>query len=122
MTRGIAAVLAFVTLAWPTGPAVAGGGGRIVVRARPGTSETQLRRDLEARGLSLGQHIPHTRLFTAETRNLTPVAALRHVRGDRLVAAAQPDHVLHAFETPNDPYFAKAGSYLSTIRLPQAWD
>jgi subtilisin family serine protease len=37
-------------------------------------------------------------------------------------AAAQPDHLLHAFDTPNDPYFATAGAYLSAIRLPQAWD
>ena len=122
MARVTVAVLVFLSLAWPAGPAAADRGGRIVVRARPGTSEARLRRDLEARGLSLVQHIPHTRLFSAVARNLTRVAALRNVRGDRLVAAAEPDHVLHAFETPNDPYFATAGSYLSTIRLPQAWD
>ena len=55
MARGIAAVLAFFCLTWPTGAAVAAGGGRIVVQARPGTSELQLRNDLAARGLSLGR-------------------------------------------------------------------
>jgi subtilisin family serine protease len=122
MARGIAAVLAFLCLAWPTGTAVAGGGGRIVVRARPGTTDAQLRSDLTARGLSLGRHIPHTRSFTVGTGRLTPAVALPLVRADRLVASAEADHVLHAFDTPNDPYFATAESYLSTIRLPQAWD
>ena len=122
MARGIAAVLAFFCLTWPTGAAVAGGGGRIVVQALPGTSEPQLRSDLAARGLSLGRRIPHTRAFTVGTGRLTPAAALPLVRADRLVTSAEPDHVLRAFDMPNDPYFATAESYLSTIRLPQAWD
>ena len=61
MARGIAVVLAFLSVAWPTGQAVADGGGRIVVRAWPGTSDAQLRSALGAHGLSLGRRIPHTR-------------------------------------------------------------
>jgi len=122
MAHAIAAVLTLLSLAWPTAPAVAGSRGGIIVRMRPGATEAQLRRGLAARYLSLGRHIPHTRLFAVDTQGRTQADALRLVRDDSLVAAAEPDHVLHAFETPNDPYFATAGSYLSTIRLPQAWD
>jgi subtilisin family serine protease len=122
MARGIAAVLAFLSLAWPTGQAVADSGGKIVVRVRPGTSDAALRSDLAAHGLLLGRHIPHTRDYAVGTPRLAPADAVRVVRDDRLVAAAEPDHLLHEFEVPNDPYVATAGSYLSTIRLPQAWD
>lgn len=122
MARAIAVVLTLLCLAWPTAPAVAGSQGGIVVRVRAGTTEAQLRSDLAAHHLSLGRHIAHTRLFAVNTEGLTQTDALRLVRNDGFVAAAEPDHVLHAFETPNDPYFATAGSYLSTIRLPQAWD
>jgi subtilisin family serine protease len=30
--------------------------------------------------------------------------------------------VLHAFAQPNDPLFAQQQAYLSTLRVPQAWD
>jgi serine protease len=122
MARGIAAVLVFVCLTWPTSSAVAGARGGIVVRIRAGAEAAQLRRDLSARGLSLGTHIPHTLVFTVRTLGRTQAEALAVARADPLVAHAEADHVLHAFDVPNDPYFGTAESYLSTIRMPQAWD
>jgi subtilisin family serine protease len=122
MTRGIAAALALACLAWPTASAVAGPRGAIVVRVRPGVDASALRDDLAARGLTLGARIPHTRLFPARARGRTQADAVRVARADPRIAAAQPDHVLHAFDVPNDPFFGSAESYLSTIRLPQAWD
>src|SRR4051794_41984127 len=76
MARGIAAVLTFLCLAWPTGAAVAGNGGRVVVRGRPGTSEGQLRTHLAAHGASLGGPIPPTPSFTPRARGVSPAAAL----------------------------------------------
>jgi subtilisin family serine protease len=122
MTRGLAAVFAFLCLAWPTSPAVAGGRGGIVVRVSPGTTTAYLRGDLSARGLSLGARIPHTDLYAVGTGGRTPTAALRLLRGASHIVGAEPDHVVRAFEMPNDPFFHTAESYLSTLRLPQAWD
>ena len=98
-----------LSLAWPTAPAVAGARGGIVVRVRPGTSEASFAATSRHTGSRSARHIPHTRDYAVRTPRLTPVDAVRLVRDDRLVAAAEPDHVLHAFETPNDPYFATAG-------------
>ena len=122
MARGVLAVLSVLCLAWPAASAAAVGRGRIVVRARPTTNAAQLRSHVAAYGLKLGARIPHTRAYTVGTDGRAVSDALRRLRGDPLVAGAEPDHVLHAFETPNDPYFAAAEAYLSAIRLPQAWD
>jgi serine protease len=95
---------------------------RIVVRVRPGVDAARLRGALAARGLSLGTRIPHTRLFTARTHGRSPAAAIRSLSGEPTVAAAVPDYVRHAFEIPNDPFFELGEGYLTTVRLPQAWD
>ena len=95
---------------------------QIVVRTRPGVDTERLRDDLAARGLSLGGRIPHTRLFSVRTHGRSPTAAIRSLAGEPTLAAAMPDYVRHAFEVPNDPYFDIAEGYLTTVRMPQAWD
>jgi subtilisin family serine protease len=95
---------------------------RIVVRVRPGVETERLRADLATRGLSLGAPIPHTRLFTVLTHGKRPSAVIRSLAGEPTLAAAMPDYVRHAFDVPNDPYFETAEGYLTTVRLPQAWD
>jgi len=122
MTLRAVAVFAVLCLAWPAAPAVAGGRGRIVVRARPGTTAAQLRSLVAAHGLRLVARIPHTRVYTVDIDGRALSDALHELRGDPRVAGAERDHVLHAFETPNDPFFAPSEAYLSAIRLPQAWD
>src|SRR5207247_7746182 len=94
---------------------------QIVVRAQSGVTLARLRVDLAARELSLGRRIPHTRLFAVRTNGRAPTAAVSLAKG-AAVTAASLDYVRHAFETPNDPYFASAESYLETIRAPEAWD
>jgi serine protease len=133
----LAGVFTLVGLAWILPAAAAGTGAprdfgqiqraayaadAIVVRARPGVGAARLRADLAARGLSLGGHIPHTDLFTVRTQGRSPAAAIRSLAGSPRVAAAMPNYVRHAFEVPNDPYFESSESYLTTVRLPQAWD
>lgn len=122
MSRGAAAVLVVLCFACPAQPAAASSRAGIVVRARTGASAAQLRRSLAARGLALVAHIPHTRLYTVQSDGRSRASALRVLRLDPRVARAMPDAVVHAFDTPNDPYFSTGESYLSTIRLPQAWD
>ena len=56
------------------------------------------------------------------TQGRKPAAAIRSLRSAATVAAATPDYVRHAFEVPNDPYFETAEGYLTTVRMPQAWD
>jgi serine protease len=132
-----ATVITLVCLAWLTHAAAAGTAGaevvrhthqparsphQIIVRTRPGTAAAQLRADLAARGLSLAGHIPHTRLFAVRTGGRSPAAAIRSLAGESRVTAAMPDYVRRAFDVPNDPYFESAEGYLTTVRLPQAWD
>ncbi|HVR13100.1 MAG TPA: hypothetical protein VMS41_04925, partial [Gaiellaceae bacterium] len=95
---------------------------QIVVRTRQGVDIERLRDDLATRGLSLGARIPHTRLFSVRTHGRSPAAAIRSLAGEPTLAAAMPDYVRHAFEVPNDPYFDIAEGYLTTVRMPQAWD
>jgi subtilisin family serine protease len=94
----------------------------IVIRARPGANRARLEAQLSARGLSLGGRIPHTRVFAVHTRGKSPAAAIRALAHEWDVAAAVPNHVVHALEMPNDPYFETGASYLEAIRLPEAWD
>jgi subtilisin family serine protease len=123
-------------LAWMAHPAAAGtrandgrdarravsSTGTIIVRARRGTDIARLRTDLSARGLSLGVHIPHTRLYAVNTGGRGATATIRMLNGEHALSAATPNYVRHAFATPNDPYFESAEPYFATLRLPQAWD
>lgn len=122
MSRGAAAVFAFLCFVWPSQPAGASAHTSIVVRERADASSAQLRQGLAARGLSLVARIPHTRLFTVRDDGRSPASALRLARLDPNIADAMPDGIVHAFDMPNDPYFSASEPYLSTIRLPQAWD
>ena len=137
MRTRLAGVFTLVGLAWIS-PAAATGTGAprdfgqvqraayaadaIVVRARPGVGAARLSADLAPRGLSLDRHIPHTNLFVVRTHGRSPAAAIRSLASNPHVAAAMPDYIRHAFEVPNDPYFEPSESYLTTVRLPQAWD
>jgi len=94
----------------------------IVVRAQAGVMTPRLRDRVSARGLSLGERIPHTRLFVVRTNGRSPSEAITALAHEAAVAAATPDYVRRAFETPNDPYFESSEPYFSTIRMPQAWD
>jgi subtilisin family serine protease len=94
----------------------------IIVRARRGAGIARLRDDLSAKGLTLGAHIPHTSLYAVRTDALGAAAAIRILKGDTRLVGAMPNFARHAFATPNDPYFALAEPYFTTIRLPQAWD
>jgi serine protease len=47
---------------------------------------------------------------------------LRAVLAAHGISVAGPNHVRHAFDLPNDPYFESAEPYFGTVRLPQAWD
>jgi subtilisin family serine protease len=94
----------------------------IIVRARPGVSTVRLRDGLAVRGLSLGARIPHTRLFAVRTNPRSPAAAIRSLAQSALVAGATPNYIRRASAVPNDPYFASGEPYLTTIRMPQAWN
>jgi subtilisin family serine protease len=94
----------------------------IIVRARPGASTSALRQSLAARGLSLGRRIPHTRLFAVHTNGRSSALAVRSLAYADAVATATLNYVRHAFDVPNDPYFASGQPYLAAIRMPQAWD
>ena len=94
----------------------------IVVHARSGATAAQLRDALTGRGLSLGERIPHTRLFVVRTNGWSVSAAIHSLAGASAVATATPDYVRRALDTPNDPYFASDEPYFATIRTPEAWD
>jgi subtilisin family serine protease len=94
----------------------------VVLRARAGVGVARLRDTLAARGLSLGRRIPHTDIFDVRTNGRSRAAAIRSLDASGVVTAATPNYVRHAFDLPNDPYFASSETYLETLRAPQAWD
>jgi serine protease len=58
----------------------------------------------------------------ADLRQAPQRPALRAVLAAHGLSVAGPNYVRHAFDLPNDPYFASAEPYFGTVRLPQAWD
>jgi len=47
---------------------------------------------------------------------------LQQLQSNILVEYAEPNYAVHAFYTPNDPFFANQESALSLMQIPDAWD
>ncbi|MHB8576138.1 MAG: S8 family serine peptidase [Dehalococcoidia bacterium] len=55
-------------------------------------------------------------------QDVPPAAALAWLSARPDITYAEPDYVLQALATPNDPLFATDQQYLSDIHAPEAWD
>ncbi|MEN3342249.1 MAG: hypothetical protein V7644_1653 [Actinomycetota bacterium] len=76
---------------------------------------------LDALGLHLLRMVPHTGYALVRTSGRAG-DALRRLRRDPRVEAVEPNYVVTAFETPNDPLLAKGKQpYLARLHLPAAW-
>ena len=123
-----------VSAAWPgegsgqTGSPTSspGGGGEFVpgevlVRFRSDASPISVQAALSAQEARAVDQVPALgvqRLKVPEGRELAVISALRQ---NPLVEYAEPNYIIRAVLTPNDPYFSSQWG-LTRIGAPQAWD
>ncbi|MDQ1654640.1 MAG: hypothetical protein QOI35_3840, partial [Cryptosporangiaceae bacterium] len=102
----------------PTGPAF--DPHTVLVKFKPGAGARS--RALAAGKATVQRELPGAG-FVKVTTTETAETALASLRKDPSVAAVSLDYRRHLTATPADPYYALSQQpYLSTLRLPQAWD
>jgi hypothetical protein len=96
----------------------------ILVRFRPGTSESEQDQSLEEHGLSRAGEIPRIRFVVARIKgDRSAKGARTEMARDGRVEIAQLNYLRHGFAAPNDPAYAAGDqNYLKNIKMPAAWD
>jgi type VII secretion-associated serine protease mycosin len=96
----------------------------ILVRFRPGTSESEQDQSLEEHGLSRAGEIPRIRFVLARIKgDRSAKDARTEMARDGRVEIAQLNYLRHGFAAPNDPAYAAGDqNYLRNIKMPAAWD
>jgi thermitase len=99
--------------------------GRILVKFKPGVSQSGAQRALSAQNLnaaSAADAIPALGVLKVPVTSGQELAEVAALRGDPNVLYAEPDYIAHAQPTtPNDPYYGSQWG-LSKINAPAAWD
>lgn len=95
--------------------------GEVLVKFRSDTPPASVQAALSAQDVRAVGEVPALsvqRLTVPEGQELAVITALRH---HPLVEYAEPNYIIRAILTPNDPYFSSQWS-LTKIGAPQAWD
>ncbi len=107
--------------AGPTPPSSAFVPGEVLVKFRRDASPVSVQAALSAQAAHTVGEVPALgvhRLSVSEGQELAVIAALRQ---NPLVEYAEPNYIVRAVLTPNDPYFSYQWG-LTRIGAPQAWD
>jgi thermitase len=95
--------------------------GAILVKYRSGTPELEKDRRRATRGDRAGKKFPSLNLEEVVLRPGKPVGeALREYEADEHVEYAEPDYIVQALATPNDPHYFHLWA-LGKINAPTAW-
>jgi thermitase len=103
--------------------------GRLLVKFRPlsGIFDSLAGADA-ARAVLAGHHlevireIPGLNVLVVSVPAGEELSTAQRLKRNLLVQYAEPDYILHAFTTPNDPYYATDQWNLPQINAPAAWD
>ncbi len=112
----------------PVGPPTADGQApsdpsTVLVRFRPGSSESATSAALTKQGLRALRRVGATGSVLVETRGKSPADAVARLRSDPRVESADLNYWRKAALVPNDPRFVEGQQrYLSNIGMPSAWD
>lgn len=79
--------------------------GELLVKFKPGVSETQKKNIHKRHGASRLRTFPGLRLEEVKLKGLSVEEALARYRGDADVEYAEPDYTVSVQQTPNDPKF-----------------
>src|SRR5262245_4839896 len=101
----------FIGLAFTAGPALAQSQtpeylpGEVLIKFAPGTSQADIASIRNALGATSIRTFSFIGASHERITRLTVDQAIARYRGDRRVAYIEPNYVVHALETPNDPLF-----------------
>jgi thermitase len=99
--------------------------GRILVKFKPGVSQSSAQRALSAQNLnaaSAADAVPSLGVLKVPVTSGQELAEVAALRSDPNVLYAEPDYIARAQPTtPNDPYYGSQWG-LSKINAPTAWD
>ncbi|MDP2726780.1 MAG: S8 family serine peptidase, partial [Dehalococcoidia bacterium] len=111
----LAVLLASLAQAWAAGPEEppSYAPGRILVKLRPGAA---------IRELAGGQDIPHIGVLSVPVTEGRELEEANRLRMNPEVEFAEPNYLVTALNTPNDPYFSFYQWNLRIIRSEAAWD
>ncbi|HJV64157.1 MAG TPA: S8 family peptidase, partial [Geomonas sp.] len=94
----------------------------INVKFRPGVSEAEKSNLHKRHGSTPGRSFDHLRMQHVKLRKGVSVEeALKSYQADPRVEHAEPDYLLNAQASPNDPFFSQLWGF-NTINAPIAWD
>ena len=93
----------------------------VLVRFKKGASTTVRSRAVTSRGAVAQGNVAKTGYVKVNAAG-NAEKLLAQLRKDPAVESATLNYRRGLFRTPNDPYYASQQQYLSTVRLPQAWD
>lgn len=114
-------VLLFILLFWPVSPVQANepyelpryAPGRVLVKLRPGAAVRQI---------SGGSLIPRLGVFSVPVPEGQELETVKTLLKDPEVEYAEPNYLVRAFRTPDDPLFDFYQWNLRTIRAEAAWN
>jgi len=96
--------------------------GTIIVRFRPGVSDSTSRAAVAKQGLRVLRPVGPNGDVLVATRGKSPVEAVAKLRADRRVETADPNYERKAAVVPNDPGFVNGDQpYLNNLGMPSAW-
>ncbi|WP_241154368.1 S8 family serine peptidase [Staphylospora marina] len=93
----------------------------IIVKWKAGVSATSAKSAVSALGGKTVRKYDGPGFEVVKVARGTTAQTLEKLKKHPLVEYAEPNHILHALGTPNDPQFS-AQWYLEKIEAPKAWD